>query len=463
MPQLALVVRLLLLLALVGGVPVFTAGAPSPPPVDPTAASSPRTAETFEIEEIVVEDADRTGPEIVRSTSLLRPGTRVSEDDLRSALHRIRRLPSVLDADLRLERGSRRGLYRLRILVEEARSFFFAAEVDFTRFGRPLALETASPDEHVVRETGLAGFRRVLGPWTSVWVAIDGDDGLQAGWTRHRIFGRPALFSLSFSRGICCSREVVPLGLDPTFSTWGGSDRNERTTLTFGWPLGGTRSLRVEGELSRHGGGLRSSVLDDVDRSVFALEDRETSRLELGWVDDSTDDPLFPTRGRTWSLAIDLRTLAADQTRLATVEGDAVLDPLPRFSSRLARVTASGSRFLSRGRSTWFLGGRLALGTSHLESLGLGEGGLANENLTSWDAGLTVGHRRPLGSTLLGGFDGALRWESSLGWASEGTSDVPGLRTGTLETLTATTGLVLRNEWGVFRLGFSWIDVRSHR
>jgi len=64
-----------------------------------------------------VRKASRVSPQIVIAESLLREGAEYSEDDLRAASARLRRLPFLLSADFALEKGSERGRYLLAISV----------------------------------------------------------------------------------------------------------------------------------------------------------------------------------------------------------------------------------------------------------------------------------------------------------------------------------------------------------
>ncbi|MCP4896454.1 MAG: hypothetical protein GY906_05715, partial [bacterium] len=76
---------------------------------------------SFLIEEIRFEGLHLVSERIVLAESLLKAGTTYSETELQHAVRRIRRLPSVLTVDFRLDRGTERGRYRLIVSVEETR------------------------------------------------------------------------------------------------------------------------------------------------------------------------------------------------------------------------------------------------------------------------------------------------------------------------------------------------------
>src|SRR5688572_9758135 len=98
-------------------------------PVVPAAAQAPEPAR-FLLESIVVEGVQRDAPrEIVAGESLLKPGNEYTEQELREAVYRIKRLPFMVDADFSLRKGSERGTYELVILVKETSVLFYSAQI----------------------------------------------------------------------------------------------------------------------------------------------------------------------------------------------------------------------------------------------------------------------------------------------------------------------------------------------
>lgn len=84
--------------------------------------SSPESRQRFLIETITVEGVGREAARgIIVAESLLQEGESYSEDELRKAVYRVKRLPFVVEADFSLKKGSERGAYELVITVEETK------------------------------------------------------------------------------------------------------------------------------------------------------------------------------------------------------------------------------------------------------------------------------------------------------------------------------------------------------
>ena len=94
------------------------------------AAAQTSNPPRFLLESIVVEGVQRDiVRRIVTSESLLEPGREYTEQELREAVYRVKRLPFVMDADFSLRKGGERGSYQLVITVEETRLIFYSADV----------------------------------------------------------------------------------------------------------------------------------------------------------------------------------------------------------------------------------------------------------------------------------------------------------------------------------------------
>jgi hypothetical protein len=83
----------------------------------------------FVVERIVVEGARRGSEKIVIAELLLTLGNAYTEGQLREALHRVRRLPFVVEADFALRKGSQRGRVELVVTVSEAWPVFFGGSL----------------------------------------------------------------------------------------------------------------------------------------------------------------------------------------------------------------------------------------------------------------------------------------------------------------------------------------------
>ncbi len=107
--------------------------APDAPAVAPgvSVSAADLSAPTFVIEKIVVEGVRHGSEKIVAAETLLTPGETYSEAQLQQALHRVERLPFVVQAELSLRRGSERGRFELLIAVTEAKPVFYGGTFDY--------------------------------------------------------------------------------------------------------------------------------------------------------------------------------------------------------------------------------------------------------------------------------------------------------------------------------------------
>ena len=214
--------------------------------------STPRETDRFLIEKITVEGPKQAAANIIRSETLLREGGTYTEEQLRLAIYRIHRLPFVLDASFALRRGSRRGAYELVIEAKPARWFFFDHSLHAFRFGEPLDLEENSfTTDPTMRSSttlqGLVGARLFVGRSGVLFGALDSEEGIQAGFTQYDLFHRGILANAGYSRNECCIREVLPLALDPTFSSWSFTS-SEKFSLGLAIPLGGRQSIQISAQ-----------------------------------------------------------------------------------------------------------------------------------------------------------------------------------------------------------------------
>jgi hypothetical protein len=292
---------LLLLASLLGAAGPLSAQTPEP--------TSPAR---FFIETITVEGLEAVSSDIVLSTSLLHEGETYSERRLRDAISRIVRLPLVLDAELALRRGSERGRFELVITVWEARRWFFAYEMESTRWREPLPGVTGQ--EHDDRDAAsLAGRRFSVGRHGVFFLAVPSIgfsdvDGFEispeVGYTHYNLFGRNVLFNVSYSLASCdddrtpepgrgssgsCETSILDLGLDPTLSVWSSLD-TEQVALSLGVPLRGNQSLRFLANHSATDQGGRRFALEADFTSFTLFEDRINRNVSASWVFDSWDE-----------------------------------------------------------------------------------------------------------------------------------------------------------------------------
>jgi hypothetical protein len=419
---------------------------------------------SFQIETITVEGGRRAATQgIVIAESRLATGRAWSERELREAIYRIRRLPFIVHADFALRRGSERGLYALAITVEETRPFFFARDVEVLG-SAPERLSYSLGYGYsfgTVRNTATAGGRLFLGARNVLFGSVDTDEGIQAGFTRYGLFGGGSA-TATYGRSVCCRREVLPLGIDPGLVDWSTSGA-DRATLTVDVPLAGNHSLRTS--LSWLGGepSSRRGLLDDFRaHQYFGGTDRrlERRKAEVKWFYDTADDPLFPSHGVTLSGGFEL----FQQTSPAREGGIDDFDPpTAETDARLLALAVTGRRSWSLSpRQAVSLGGRLAAGRSRIDNL-VSDGRILSETVELNSLESSVETRYSAG---LLGFErtrdfGDLRFETFARFGYDTTSPPFG---GPLTQLSAGSSLVFRNGWGVFRVGFTYLEMqRSHR
>jgi len=373
----------------------------------------------FLLESVVVEGVQRDAVrEIVAAESLLQPGREYSEQELREAVYRIKRLPFVMDAELSLRKGGAPGSYQLVITVEETRLFFYSADIGAAYDGDDRRYFRG--EDRVDWGAGATvGGRWFVGSQGLVFGSLQGFDTVgpasaQVGYTRYNLFGRGGFASAALATDV--SNE---------------SDSNSYLgSFALGVPIVGNHSLRAD--LNWY----RSS--DDFGGQSSTSESRN---LELSWIYDTTDDPFFPTSG----------------TRLTANAGYSEYENRSRGSFFSESFSADGYDLGISGRRHWALTGRQSVSAELSGAWGESDLFGGDGNSESWQTALELGH-----SMDLWGFEkteriGDFRWENSVTFLS---SDFDYGTFGRVATTDArlTTGLAFRNAWGVLRLSFTYVD-----
>ncbi len=428
-------------------------------------AAVAQEADGFHIETITVEGGHRAATQgIVITESQLTPGRVWSERELREAIYRVRRLPFVVHADFTLRRGTARGLYALVITVEETRPFFFSQDTEVISTPKASVSEALGygGNESSLRGSGTAGARLFLGAHSALFGLVDSNAGLQAGYTRYGLFGRGGSVTVAVARHLfCCQYEAVPLGLDPGFVTWSTKNGTSATANVL-LPLVGNQSLRMAASWSQRDASSRLGLLDSslADLQSFGGNEQLTSRQgEVKWFYDTADDPLFPSHGVTLSSGVEL----ADQTAPVRLPGSSFRDDaVIQSHARLAAFATSGqwSWSLAPGQAL-SLGGRLAVGRSHIDHL-LVAGGLLPKpaDLDSLEAAVEGRYSVALWEWETVRRLGDLRFELGARCGYESTSPSFG---GPVRRLTAGPSLVFRNGWGLFRFGFTYLNFQRSK
>ncbi|MEM7051853.1 MAG: hypothetical protein AAF604_19460 [Acidobacteriota bacterium] len=466
-------VLFILCLALLAG----SVGAQASPTLEEGKPELGLSAPIFAIEALRVEGNDRVSDEIVLSESRLTAGRSYAENELRQAAYRIARLPFIYSADFSLAKGSERGLYVLVIEVEETRRFFFGGDLLFNRF-QP---EVTYADDQEVDLQPTVGVRFFPGRHTLLYIATGGDNP-GFGITRYRLFDRPALLNLSYARTSCegsleirtsdtddviigtenseCRTRIFSLGTDPAYGAWDQRGTTQDARFDLRLPIAGAHSVALRGSWLSGERGERPPVIGDPrDSSTFLFRDLIATDLELAWLYDTTDDPIFPARGQRLSAGLGWRTLEARLTRVSSPTiagaGPATFD-LPQTDSRELTVRFSGDRHWALDdRQTLSLGVNASLGRSRLDNFPIAAE-VVDDNLGLWRGQLSLRHTRSLLDPQSARRWGELRWETTLQVGHSGTTPSLGVGNNPVTTWTAHTGLALRNRWGLFRVGFAF-------
>jgi hypothetical protein len=420
----------------------------------PAAADSPGNP-TFLLESIRVEGLERAAPGILIAESRLREGEAYGERELAEAVRRVDRLPFVLSAELELERGSSRGSYVLVIHVQEAERWFFGADLRQAAFDQPLSIDSYRAESRHNAQTGTAGLRFYLGADTMAFLAIADDDGLKAGVTHYDLFGRGIAATVAASHQLCCRQLVLPASLVPELVSFGLGDSTDRYGVSVAIPAGHNQAVRLDASQLVSNQGNAHAVFPGERFSLSGGTLRER-RLTLRWVYDTTDDFLLPTTGVAFSAGLEHRQLTITG---AVLPLDAPNEDWPRLDlhrQELAVVASAEQVFRLAARSAIIASARGAFGRSGTD-VGPGDvGELFDPN--AYEVAAEIRHSLDLLGRERTRRYGDLRWEVGGEIGYEGVT--PSARTRTpISRATLSTALVLRNAWGVFRLGFSYTAI----
>ena len=359
-------------------------------PVDLGGAEAVR----FLIESITVEGIARAATrEIVAKESRIEPGSEVDEDQLRQAIYRVRRLPFVIDADFSLQKGSERGRYVLVIRIEMASSYF---------------LDLAGQWLDGPRDQGyLSGFdwsanlgaRHFVGSGGYAFGSINRHHYLQAGYTQFHLLGPGSFLTVAATTNLEDERN------------------NYEFSLSAGKPITASQSVRA-------------SV-------IVGTSDQGTGvSTSLGWLLDTTDDPVFPSEGTKVSAGVGFGTASLDRD---------VLGGEGRYEARARSFVLSAQHYLplASRHSIW-----AELGASGIENE-TRIGGSPSTSDTYAFYGGALGYSWDLLRSGVGDPRNDLRF-STRALVSDGSKSV--------RTLSVETSLTYRRPQGSIALVFSYLD-----
>jgi hypothetical protein len=422
----------------------------------------PETAR-FLIETITVEGPKEAAANIVKAETLLRPGESYTERELRLAVYRIHRLPFVLDASFALRKGSRRGAYELVISVQPARWFFFDHWIRAFTFEHPLDLqdETFRANRTSVAIGGVVGARLFVGRSGELFGAFDSQDGLQLGFTQYDLFHLGILASAGVSRELCCVTEVLPLALDPTFSSWTFA-ASRKLSLGMSIPLGGRQSFQVSlsdrlGKPESHRGVLEDTP--DRVRQLFSQSgELEYQRAEGKWVYDTSDDPFLPTRGISISAGVEAaRFFSRNLHEFSSDPPFEIQQVAPFFSEQVVAALSGIWHLPVSSKQTVSFMGKVFGGPSHLDNLRLRSRKVDETSVNSYGGSVGIQHSVTLRHSRSKDNFVDVRWETGAEIGVEKTS--PDYGPSPLKRFSAHTGLVFRNPWGRVRATLTYLDL----
>ena len=385
-----------------------------------SAAAAAQEPERFLIETITVSGVKREAArDIVVAESLLEAGESYTEDELRKAVYRVKRLPFVVEADFSLKKGSERGAYELVITVEETKPVFF--EGNLAGAVIPSDQRQFFDDSVEWDHSETLGARLFTGSSGLAFATVSRGGDLQVGYTQYDLFGTGSFASLGVSTDV--DKEEF-------------QGDSYAAALTVGVPLSVTQSLRANLAWAE-------SKFDGLEGEEFTSEGR---RAGLEWRYDTTDDPLLPSRGiratagveRAWS----------EQTSQFFPFGEVT------FEDEIDSVTLAG-------RKHWPLTQRqsiaLGAGAGYQRFNSDSDSFFRGIELEATDLSAEIEH-----SWSLWGFEKSRRIGDL--WLETGVSyrtrdqDTPFAPDFHTEETTFHTGLVFRSVWGLIRASLSYTD-----
>jgi hypothetical protein len=382
------------------------------------------SAPSYLVEKITVTGNRRpASARIVLSESLLREGRSYTEDEVRVAIRRIKRLPFIVEADFALKPRVEGGPYELVLAVEETKPIF--ADVHFERNtggGTPVEANLPFPQPNVdfTRGDSLLGLREAVGSTGLLFATVGNSNSLsQAGYTHYGLFGAGSFAS-------------VALAYDPLDHRW-------TPALSAGVALTVNQSLRAAVSRTRK----------NDESGVFRLESEDRT-AELDWLYDTTDDPFFPTRGNAAEATVAYQSFE-DRFR----EFD---EATTRLGQKLATLTLSGHHrqpLTERQSLSYGFTGSTYRFTASEQSLF--ENG-STEPSFGYQAAVEVGHAVDLWASERAQSWGKLRLENTAAYVMASTArnfrssdDID-----PLHQLSLRTALVYRSSWASVRLALLW-------
>jgi hypothetical protein len=308
--------------------------------------ASAEEAPSFAIERITFAGASARSAEILLAESRLREGRTYTEGDLRDAVARMERLPFVVQADFRLEKGSERGQYVLAVTIVQTLPVFvrFSSLQHWVDTTRVAAIHASAPDEapeveyrneieHDGEDQGTVGGRWFFGAKSVAHAAVDYAScgacpsrfpRVSAGYTRYGLFGVNATFSLT------AQYRNTSFALPASFTGETDASLADRLAyqVTMAVPLLRNEAIRATVYRQRD---PFSYVVKSGTGTAVRVERFDYDTASLSWLHDTTNDPLFPTHGTF------LRVSAESRDRIRLREGEPARDRDHDWSAAASR------------------------------------------------------------------------------------------------------------------------------
>lgn len=415
-------------------------------------ASKDETAPSFYIEEILVEGHRHVSPGIVVAESLLKTGSSYTEDELREAIYRIKRLPFLLGVDFELRKGSERDRYILVISVLETTRFFYAFDFRLSYLLDPSDYPLAR-DRSDSTGDFLVGYRYFVGNQGLVYLTA-GDIGLQFGYSSYNFLNRNVFLNVSLERDALCCDDPRSPGGEFQVLVDGNVD-----TLRFsvGIPRSARQLWRISGVHRRHDGNSKVFLTEtDVERTH---RDIRSSELQFAWIYDTTDDPVFPRRGDEFMVSFDLQSEDSRVTDVTDPTTSERHEPRTRTRSRSAAVTLTGRRHYPIGRRQSLKAG-FSLSAGTFESEFDVEGvRFVDSQSDGWGGQASLVHAVDLLGAKRSRPQRRLRWENGVEYDYSSLSGNDLRPDYEYSQAAFRSELVYRSRWGVVRFSVRLIDV----
>lgn len=386
----------------------------------PASAVEAQEAPRFLVEKISVAGASgTTAGRIVVSSSLLSEGKAYTEEELREAVYRIRRLPFVLDADFALEKGSERGRFELRITIEEPRKVFlnYSAGLDLSPAppGVTPSLHDRFGDSYSV------GVRQFVGASGLAYASVDQDKRTVVGYTRYGLFGGGGYVDV-----LAATDEHA---------------KSRQLSLFAALPIAGNHAL------------LSSSYWDREENGHFWNQ-------SVYWRYDSTDDPLFP---RTGVIGEAGAGYSGSESHFVV---QALFPPLgPLRAERQGHSWSTGASLRKAwpltGRQSVQLGGGVSLAWAEDEETAPGFERFRSSQ-RQYSAGIDLGHLIRVDSWVNTTSRHEL-WLETRGAYNATRASGSGFPAFHSENVYGSVRLIFRNPWGILSLGLSYVDYYGGR